>query len=115
MSSREDWLATLDAGIAPYVDILDAAGIETFESCEGGAGHSFAEPAVRFHGERSEGFRALAIALSFGLPVGSLRRYWYVYDGEPCGPKWELTFRSKASGTRRTTDDPRRHPADATA
>ena len=38
MRAREDWLATLDPGIAPYVDWLDSKGVETFESCEGGEG-----------------------------------------------------------------------------
>jgi hypothetical protein len=78
--------------------------VETFESCEGGAGHSFADPTVRFYGERSEGFRALAVAQAYGLPVLDLRRYWQIVDGEPCGPYWELTFRSKAACSRRTAD-----------
>jgi hypothetical protein len=89
---RADWLASLDPGIAPYVDALDAAGIETFESCQGGDDHAFAEPAIRFHGNRGEGFRALALAITYGLPVSELRRYWQIVDGEPEGPHWELTF-----------------------
>ena len=95
--AREHWLASLDEGIAAYVDLLDAGGIETFESCEGGEGHAFPDPTVRFYGERSEGFRALAVALECGLPVLELRRYWQVLEGEPSGPNWEMTFRSKAS------------------
>jgi hypothetical protein len=91
--AREKWLRSLDQGIAPMVDVLDAAGIETFESCEGGEGHAFAEPTIRFYGDRSEGFRALAVAVQRRLPVGDLRRYWQVVDGEPQGPHWELTFR----------------------
>jgi hypothetical protein len=88
-----EWLATLDPGIAPYVDVLDAAGIETFESCQAGEGHCFPEPTVRFHGVRGEGFRALAVALQHGFPVASVRRYWDVNeDGEPEGPRWEMTF-----------------------
>jgi len=27
--------------IREFVDILDAAGVETFESCQGGEGHCF--------------------------------------------------------------------------
>jgi hypothetical protein len=50
-SRRKDWLATLDDGIAPFVDVLDATGIETFESCEGTEGHGFLEPTVRFYGD----------------------------------------------------------------
>jgi hypothetical protein len=96
--SRDDWLASLDPGIAPYVDVLDAAGIETYESCEGGAGHSYAEPAVRFFGARGEGFRALAVALQHNLPVRAVRRIWTVNeDGHPEGPHWELAF-WRASG-----------------
>lgn len=89
---QTDWLAALDPGIAPYVDVLNAAGIETFESCEGGDGHAFAEPTVRFYGDRGEGFRALAVAVRHRLPVSELRRYWQIVDGEPEGPHWELTF-----------------------
>ena len=82
----------LDPGIAPMVELLQEHGIETYESCQGGDGHSYSEPAVRFHGSRVEGFRALAVAIDHGLPVSDLRRFWSVIDGEPVGPKWELTF-----------------------
>jgi hypothetical protein len=91
--SRARWLKELDPGIAPYVDVLDAAGIESFESCEGGEGHSYAEPAVRFYGVTGEGFRAMAVALQNGLPVRAVRRIWTVNEnGEPQGPYWELAF-----------------------
>ena len=90
--SRERWLAQLDPGIAPLVDALDAAGIETFESCQGGTGHAFPEPTIRFYGNKGEGFRALALAITFDLPVSELRRYWQIVNGEPEGPHWELTF-----------------------
>jgi hypothetical protein len=95
-AAREAWLATLDPGIAPYVDILDAGGIDTFESCEGGDGHAVPDPMVRFHGASAEGFKALALALGARLPVVNLRRFWQVVDGEPCGPYWELSFRATA-------------------
>lgn len=98
---REAWLATLDPGIAPYVDVLDAAGVETFESCQGGDGHAFGEPSIRFYGERGEGFRALAVAVQRELPVRALSRYWQVNrSGEPCGPYWEMTFRTTRSACR---------------
>ena len=83
----------LDQGITLMVDALRAAAIETFESCEGGPGHAYPEPTVRFHGDHAEGYRALAIAMRAGLPVKELRRVWPVNDGEPTGPWWELTFR----------------------
>jgi hypothetical protein len=82
----------LDPGIAAIVATLRGAGVETFESCEGGPGHAFPEPTVRFYGHRDEGYRALAVALGAGLGVRALRRYWDVTDGEPTGPHWELVF-----------------------
>ena len=45
----------LDAGIRDIVLTLLANGVETFESCEGGRGHSFPEPTIRFEGDSSEG------------------------------------------------------------
>jgi hypothetical protein len=79
------------------LDVLDAAGIETFESCEGTEGHGPLEPTIRFYGDYSEGFRALAVAVQHELPVAELRRYWQVSRaGEPEGPHWELTFRTPA-------------------
>jgi len=112
---RDAWLATLDPGVAGYVEVLDAAGVETFESCEGGDGHAFFEPTVRFYGERGEGFRALAVACAQRLPVADLRRYWQIVDGEPCGPYWELTFRAKAERSPCKADDQRCRRSDAQA
>jgi hypothetical protein len=85
----------LDAGIEDAVNKLNRAGIETYESCEGGPGHAYPEPTIRFHGERAEGFRALSVALQNNLPVRGLKRVWGILDGEPVGPTWELTFFAK--------------------
>jgi hypothetical protein len=82
----------LDAGIRRYVLALRAGGIETFESCEGGVGHAFPEPTIRFHGGSGEGFRALAVAREYGLPVFKLRRSYTIEDGWPVGPWWEIVF-----------------------
>lgn len=82
----------LDAGIEREVRLLVANGVETFESCEGGDGHSFPEPTVRFHGGKAEGLRALSVALQHGLKVRALRRTYDLIDGEPVGPYWELVF-----------------------
>ena len=82
----------LDTGILQAVVALQAGAVETFESCEGGSGHAYPEPTVRFHGDQAEGYRALAIAMRAGLQVKELRRVWPVNDGEPTGPWWELTF-----------------------
>ncbi len=66
--------------------------METFESCEGGPGHAYPEPIIRFHGGQPEGYRALAVAQHAGLPLRELRRVWIVRDGELAGPWWELVF-----------------------
>lgn len=82
----------LDAGIRSYVLALRAGGIDTFESCEGGAGHAFTEPTIRFHGDSAEGFRAFAVAKDFGLPVFKLRLSYTVTEGLLNGPWWEMVF-----------------------
>ena len=72
------------------------------ESCEGGPGHSFPQPTVRFCGQNDQGYRAVAIALAHGLRVDELRRCWSVINGELVGPQWEITFvRSEPTSPRR--------------
>lgn len=87
-----DFDPPLDPGIANAVRLLREAQVETFESCEGGNGHAYAEPTVRFHGYQAEGFKALSVAMEAGLPVAELRRVWPLVGGEPTGPWWELVF-----------------------
>lgn len=87
----------LDEGIRYAVEVLNAAGVETFESCEGGQGHAYPEPTVRFHGNQAEGLRALSAAMAADLPVSDLRRVWLILDQEPTGPWWELVFTPGAS------------------
>src|SRR5262245_49409437 len=90
----KDYDSPLDTGIAATVVALQSGGIETFESCQGGDGHAYPEPTVRFHGDHSEGLRALAVAMKMQLPVRELRRVWPILENEPIGPWWELTFRT---------------------
>jgi hypothetical protein len=93
MAERKDsHERAIDARIRPVVQILQENGVETFESCEGGKGHAFFEPTVRFYGGHAEGLRALSVALQHGLKVQELRRYYQILDGEPVGPHWEMTF-----------------------
>ena len=82
----------LDKGIEKAVRVLRNGGIETFESCEGGEGHAFPEPTIRFHGDHTEGFKAFDVAMKCGLPVSTLQRVYDNLDGEPVGPYWELVF-----------------------
>ncbi len=92
MDNSKAFSPPLDKGIEREVITLIQAGIETFESCEGGVGHAYFEPTVRFHGGRTEGLRALAIALQNGFNVKSVSRIWPIIDGEPTGPWWEIIF-----------------------
>lgn len=91
----------LDPGVRAFVEALRDAGVETFESCQGGAGHAYPEPTVRFYGDHTEGFRAYTAAAQRGLPVLALRRVWVINDGEPTGPYWELVFLRAATSLRR--------------
>lgn len=86
----------LDAGIEKAVRCLQSADIETFESCEGGPGHAYSEPTIRFYGTPEAGWRAVGVCLSCGLPILSLKRIWDILDSnEPTGPHWEITLRNK--------------------
>jgi hypothetical protein len=89
---KSNGVKPIDKGIAHEVRILWDNGVETTESCQGGQGHPFPEPTVRFAGGQGEGMRALGIALQHGLRVTALRRVWSIIDGEACGPVWEMTF-----------------------
>lgn len=84
----------LDPGIRRHVLILRSRGIETFESCQGGSGHSFPEPTVRFYGNAFEGYRAFTEAMNHGLPVLQLRCAYDVNEMRLEGPWWEMTFRA---------------------
>jgi len=95
---RNGFSLPIDRGIAYAVMLLSAAGIETYESCDGSEGHAFTEPTIRFYGGKAEGYRAAGIALQLGLPVAALRRFWSVIEGELTGPHWEMTFREQAEG-----------------
>jgi hypothetical protein len=74
MRKRPNWDAFVDPAIAHAVKILNQFGIQTDESCQGGEGHSYPEPPVRFYGNRYKGVRAFTIARQHGLRVTSLRR-----------------------------------------
>jgi hypothetical protein len=86
-----DW-SKIDSGIAYELRILRDNGIETTESCQGGQGHPFPVPTIRFCGGRAAGFKAVEIAVTYGLKMSELRRVWNMQDGELTGPEWEITF-----------------------
>jgi len=91
---RAERLAELDPGIRRAVEILTEHGVETFESCEGGPGHSYPEPTARFYGDPGAGWLAVSVCLNHGFKLSELRRVWDILDGnDPTGPYWEVTFR----------------------
>lgn len=93
---QPDWYATpLDKGIERLVRVLRYHGVQTLQSCEGGEGHAFIEPTVRFDGEDGEGFRVLGIALSYGFPVKCVRKVWDVDGREPTERFWEIILTRK--------------------
>ena len=83
----------LDPGIRYAVLVLRRGGVETFESCEGGPGHSFPKPTIRFYGSAWAGYHAFAVAMEHGLPVFELQHVHDCYDGQLAGPCWNLVFR----------------------
>jgi hypothetical protein len=82
----------IDPGIREAVLILRRAGIETFESCEGGAGHAFDVPTIRFNGDAWAGYKAFGVAMENGLPVECIQRVHSVVNGQLEGPWWEIVF-----------------------
>lgn len=84
----------LDKGIERLVRALRYNGVQTDQSCEGGEGHCFPFPIVRFSGSQSEGYRAVSVALTYGYHVRQLNRVWYIDDGELTGPMWEIVLHS---------------------
>lgn len=85
----------IDKGILNEVLILRKHGVDTFESCEGGVGHCFPEPTIKFHGDKNEGIRVAHICLQENLPVFKIGRTFYVDDGELTTPYWELVLISR--------------------
>jgi hypothetical protein len=96
----------IDIGVVRAVKVLRDAGLETFEACEAGEGHAYAEPTVRFEGDDASRRRALEALAAHGLKAERLSRTWdcrelrhrYPEDLAPVekvSPFWEVTFRSK--------------------
>ena len=66
---------SLDPGIREIVELFNAHGIETFQSCEGGKGHAFQDPTIQFYGDLPEGYYALSVAVRYGYNVRRLGMY----------------------------------------
>lgn len=83
----------LDPGIESVVFALRSQGVDTFESCEGGLGHAYDRPTVRFHfGDETLGLRAARFLTRCGYRVVQLPKLWQrESDGASlAGPYWEI-------------------------
>ena len=76
-------------------------GFKTFESCQGGKGHCYAEPTVRFHGSEFDLIRAYEICQAYNMVVLEAKRVYRkedVYEGNvtvnslPFGIAWSSPF-----------------------
>ena len=105
----------LDPGIRHAVVVLRDAGIETYESCEGGEGHAYPYPCVRFFGTDADGWRALATAITYALPLDELVRVWTIRSDQPEGPYWEMRFILPSAYNSRTAASHSSHHADSGA
>ena len=92
-AKREMRGAGLDAGIAHAVYVMRAGGFETFQSCQGGRGHSYPAATIEFHGDLTEGFRAFAWARTNRLRVAEIEYVWETMDDYPGSrPCWRMVF-----------------------
>jgi hypothetical protein len=87
----------IDPLILPAVEILNKHGFKTFESCQGGEGHCFAEPTVRFEGTEFDLIRAHEVCEFYGLPVSDARRVYRkisenIGENTPLLWRWDTPF-----------------------
>jgi len=87
------------------VILLRKHGFDTWESCQGGEGHCYCEPTIRFFGSEFDLIRAYELCYIQGMNVFNAKRvyrkvpvYCDVTDGNEIGENWdspfnELTFR----------------------
>lgn len=64
----------IDEGILPAVKIMRKHGFETFESCEGGGEHAYAESTIFFYGNEFDCLRAYEICILHNLNVDYVGR-----------------------------------------
>ena len=92
-------LSNLDSGIRNAVQILNDHGFETWESCQGGDGHCFEMPTIRFWGEEFDLIRAYKICENYNLNVFEAHRVYRCVDigtnstrSCPNGDMWDIPF-----------------------
>ena len=91
----EAFYAALDEGIRFPVRVLHAHGVETGQSCQGGAGHSYEKPSIDLWGQPVElatAFHAMTVLTTYGLEPDSVALRWRVVNGLPVEPLWRVTL-----------------------
>ncbi len=90
----EEAYQQLDPGIRFAVRILHANGLETGQSCQGGEGHCYDHPTIEFAADADDanGFRALAVLQTYGLPVSAVSIRWDIFNGLPYHKLWRIEF-----------------------
>jgi hypothetical protein len=82
----------MDPGIIRVVRLLQEAGVETCQSCQGGEGHAYEWPAVDV---THEPWKALDVANGYGIPVSRIAHTWNIDPdrGEPYDASfWRIAF-----------------------
>lgn len=97
ISHIENMRDFIDKNIFPAVEILNKAGFETFESCQGGEGHCFPEATVRFWGNEFDLIRAFSVCELYKLNVFNGRRVYrktpfYENQTSLLGEVWDRPF-----------------------
>jgi len=94
----------LDDGIKDAVILLNKFGFKTFESCQGGKGHCYDVPTIRFFGDEFDLIRAYELCMLHSINVYEAKRvyrktsvYLDATNGDNIGENWdkpynELTF-----------------------
>lgn len=79
----------LDRGIIRIVRVLTDGGIETWQSCEGGHGHSYEWPSVDII---DRPWAALDLCVMYDLPVHTISNLFEIWEGKPTRPFWRVEF-----------------------
>ena len=85
----------LDPGIERAVLFLRQHGFRTYASCEGGEGHAYPKPTVRFNGHYKDLLAAAGLLMYAFFPVSEVRRGYSAVWNELDGPYNEITFSDK--------------------
>ena len=93
--------SNIDPLILPVVEILNTHGFETFDSCQGGEGHPFADGYIRFYGDEHDLLRAWEVCTTYGIRPRETHRVFqrmgiFVNDNTPniakIGETWNRPF-----------------------